>query len=279
MTIDLIINLTMAFLFVFAIAMFGYYFYLKYEHRKWINAIFHIYDDDLLDDVLLEKKADFLLRLHRAGMKEKDYYEIVGASVITGLVLLFFVYYMSLSFGMNIFIILLAVGISAGIPKLYVEEQTSKRIKRIDDDLAIFIDLLIIILEAGGGLNNAIDQVTRDAREVLGPDLLGEADRFKNEFIAYSSTVAYDNLAKRTGSSSVAAIVGYMRLSEETGIGVKSVFENQSKEIKAAEILGIEKQAATLNLKITVVVFAFILPALMAMMALPFAFGNLMPKF
>ena len=147
--------------------------------------------------------------------------------------------------------------------------------KGIDKDLAIFLDLLIIILEGGGGLNNAIDRVTVDGEGVLGKDLLEESRKFKNEFIAYSSEVAYQNLADRTGSAAIASIVGFMKLSEETGIGVKSIFENQATEIKAAEILDVEKKAASMNIGITLVMFFFIIPAVIAMIAFPMASGAL----
>jgi len=70
-----------------------------------------------------------------------------------------------------------------------------------------------------------------------------------------------------------------MRLSEETGIGVKSIFENQAQEIKAMEMLNIEKKAATMNISITFVMFLFILPAVIAMIAFPVAADALMPGF
>jgi len=145
--------------------------------------------------------------------------------------------------------------------------------------LPVFIDLLIIILEGGGGLNNAIDKVTTEGESVLGPDLLEESKKFKNEFITYSSDVAFTNLVNRTGSDAIATIVGFMRLSEETGIGVKSIFENQAQELKSMEMLNIEKKAATMNIGITFVMFLFILPAVIAMIAFPMAADALMPGF
>ena len=83
----------------------------------------------------------------------------------------------------------------------------------------------------------------------------------------------------RTGSDTIATIVGFMRLSEETGIGVKSIFENQAQELKAMEMLDIEKKAATMNIGITLVMFLFILPAVIAMIAFPMSAGALMPGF
>ncbi|MBU4109669.1 type II secretion system F family protein, partial [bacterium] len=103
-----------------------------------------------------------------------------------------------------------------------------------------------------------------------------ESKRFKYELISYGSETAFNNLVKRTGSESVGTIVGYMKLSEETGIGVKTIFENLAQEIRAAQTLEVEKRAATMNISLTFTMFIFILPAIIAMIAFAVASGELM---
>lgn len=265
--------------FVFFVLLVAYYFYLGYRHKKWLKAVFEVYDLALLLQKENERYREFKLKLARGGITQKEFIEIIAVSALAGLSLFWLTFMIDFSPMMQIALTVLALAIGFFMPFLYLEEQIKARITRIDNDLAIFIDLLIIILEGGGGLNNAIDEVTIKGTTVLGKDLLEESKRFKNEFITYGSEVAYANLAKRTGSEAVATIVGYMRLSEETGIGVKSIFENQSEEIKSAEMLGIEKRAATMNISITLTMFLFILPAIIAMVAFPMAADALMPKF
>lgn len=256
-----------------------YYFYLNYTHKRWLKAVFEVYDLALLTQKENEKYRDFKLKLARGGISQKEFIEIIGVAILAGISLFSLIFIINFSPMIQIALGVLGLSIAFLMPFLYLEEQIKARIKRIDNDLAIFIDLLIIILEGGGGLNNAIDEVTIKGTTVLGKDLLEESKRFKNEFITYSSEVAYTNLVKRTGSEAVATIVGYMKLSEETGIGVKSIFENQSEEIKSAEMLSIEKKAATMNISITFTMFLFILPAIIAMVAFPMAADALMPKF
>ena len=106
--------------------------------------------------------------------------------------------------------------------------------------------------------------------------MLEESRRFKYEFVTYDSEIAYQNLVNRTGSEAVATIVGFMRLSQETGIGVKTIFENQSNEIKEADMLSVEKKASLMNVAITFTMFIFILPAIIAMITFPIAAGALM---
>ena len=255
------------------------YFFNKYKHMKLLNAVFAHEDETIISKEESDKKAAFELKLTKAGVSEKEYKELQIISAIAGIALISLVYILNLSLLINTFIIFIGVIIMIFMPYLYLDEQIKARIKRIDNDLAVFIDLLIIILEGGGGLNNAIDKVTIEGEKVLGKDLLDESKKFKNEFITYSSEVAYNNLAKRTGSDAIATIVGFMRLSEETGIGVKTIFENQAQEIKDMEMLNVEKRAATMNISITFVMFIFILPAVIAMIAFPMAADALMPGF
>ena len=261
------------------IALLSWYVYIDYKFKMRINSIFKLYDTDLIASEDSEKAMIFKLKLTQAGISKKEFKEIVLASVVAGLAVMSLIYILNLSILINIFIALVGLSIASMTPMLYVEEQRKSRIKRIDSDLAIFLDLLIIILEGGGGLNNAIDQVTIDGSSVLGKDLLSESKRFKYEFITYGSDVAYKNLASRTGSEAVGTIVGFMKLSEETGIGVKTIFENQAQEIKSLDMLNVEKRAAMMNVSLTFTMFLFILPAVIAMIVFPMMADALMPKF
>jgi tight adherence protein C len=264
---------------LFLLSLSLWYAYILYQHKKKIHDIFDIQEDELLTKRENTKKEEFKQKLMRAGLSKQNFYEIILASIVTGASLISLIFIMNFSMLNNIFLALIGVSIALFMPFIYLEEQIKARIKRIENDLAVFIDLLIIILEGGGGLNNAIDKVTVEGASVLGKDLLYESKMFKNEFITYGSEVAYTNLASRTGSEAIATIVGFMRLSEETGIGVKTIFENQAQDIKSAEILGVEKKAATMNISITFVMFVFIIPAVIAMIAFPMAADALMPGF
>ena len=261
------------------IALLSWYVYIDYKFKERIKTIFKLYNTDLIASQDSEKNIKFKLKLTQAGISKKEFKEIVFASILAGLAVISLVFILDLSMLMNILISIVGISIASLTPMIYVEEQRKARIKRIDNDLAIFLDLLIIILEGGGGLNNAIDQVTIDGESVLGKDLLSESKRFKYEFITYGSDVAYKNLASRTGSEAVGTIVGFMKLSEETGIGVKTIFENQAQEIKSVDMLNVEKRAAMMNVSLTFTMFLFILPAVIAMIVFPMMADALMPKF
>lgn len=262
---------------LFLLFIIAKYMYGKYKFSKRLKTIFNMNEEAIFKKQENKRVENFKKKLTRAGLTLPKFYEIVGASILTGIVLISLIFIVKFSIVIKIMIIFLGFAIAIFMPFLYLEEQIKARVKRIDNDLAIAIDLIIIILEGGGGLNNAIDKVTKDASGVIGKDLLQEFERFKYELVSYGSEVAYTNLASRTGSEAIGSIVGFMRLSEDTGIGVKTVFENQTQSIKEQEMLSVEKKAATMNISITLVMFIFIIPAVIAMVAFPMAADALMP--
>jgi len=264
---------------LFVLLLVARYVFISYLHKKIIENIFDMKRSEILSEQGSKTKEEFRLKLLRAGLTKKDFLEIVVAALGASMALFFLTYLIEFSPMTEYFLWFLALVLPISMPILYLEEQVKARIKRIDNDLAIFLDLLIIILEGGGGLNNAIDKVTTDAKDVLGKDLLYESSMFKHEFITYGGEIAYANLASRTGSEAIGTIVGFMKLSEETGIGVKTIFENQAEDIKNAELIEIEKKAATMNISLTFTMFLFIIPAVIAMIAFPMSAGALMPGF
>lgn len=262
-----------------AIGSFAYYAYISYVSHQWIHKIFNVKQQNILEAESTLFQKTLRLKLTRAGITQKELIEVALAGIIGGVALGLLPLILDMSFFMNLIIMVFGLGIAIGTAPLYLEEQIKERIKRIEEDLSIFIDLLIIILEGGGGLNNAIDQVTKDGGSVIRKDLLEESRLFKNDYVTYSSEVAYTNLVQRTGSEAIGTIVNFMRLSEETGIGVKTIFENQSREIKEKDMLEIEKKAAMMNINLTLIMFLFILPSMIAMIAFPLSGDGLMSGF
>ncbi len=262
-----------------AIGSFAYYAYISYVSHQWIHKIFNVKQQNILEAESTLFQKTLRLKLTRAGITQKELIEVALAGIIGGVALGSLPLILDMSLFMNLIIMVFGLGIAIGTAPLYLEEQIKERIKRIEEDLSIFIDLLIIILEGGGGLNNAIDQVTKDGGSVIRKDLLEESRLFKNDYVTYSSEVAYTNLVQRTGSEAIGTIVNFMRLSEETGIGVKTIFENQSREIKEKDMLEIEKKAAMMNINLTLIMFLFILPSMIAMIAFPLSGDGLMSGF
>lgn len=272
------------FIAVLALAVAGFGAYLAYvsmQKRKNVDRILSVLKENR-SEILLQgsehgqKSQEFKWKLAKAGINKNEYDQVRYAAWGGGLFLALFPWFVfdkEASFGLAIF----GLCVALFLPSVYLSSLKNERAKRIDSSLSTFLDLVIIILEAGGGLNNALKEVSLRCKEILNQDLLAEISILQTELSTYSSEVAYNNLIKRTGSKNLANFVHFLKLAEETGIGVKTIFETQSREIKDAEFFEIEKKAAVTNLYLTMIVFMFILPALGSFIVFPMMADALMP--
>lgn len=270
------------------LSIVGWILYRYYRRTRYINKIIAaLKENSESSQTIMERHTDvknpskqeaLKWKLLQAGITPKEYLETKIAIYAFGLFMVIFPFFF---FTVQTALLLAVSGVVIVIfaPGLYLESARSERVKKIDHDLSSFLDLIIIMLESGAGLKNALNFVAEKGDKVLSPLLVNEIKTLETELSNYDSATAYDNLAKRTGSKYIISMVDFLKLAEETGMGVKSIFENQAKEIKDAEFFEVEKKAATVNLSLTLVVFLFLLPALAAFIILPMRAGNIMGGF
>jgi tight adherence protein C len=274
---------------VVLIIVVAWVFYRHYQQTAYINKIIsNLKDKNRLDNTIMEhnekdyfdtsKKDSLKWKLLQAGMDQNEYFQTKLAIYAFGLIMVIFPFFF-FELSTSLMIAISGVLISIFAPALYLDSAKSERVKKVDHDLSSFLDLIIIILESGGGLKNSLNFVADKADNILSPILINEIKTLEAELSNYDSSTAYDNLAKRTGSKYIISMVDFLKLAEETGMGVKTIFENQAKEIKDAEFFEVEKKAATVNLSLTLVVFLFLLPALAAFIVLPMRAGDMMGGF
>lgn len=213
-------------------------------------------------------------KLIQAGLTKKEYNEGKFVFAIIGLVI-------GISFPLLFDFEIGVIGILVGIVllifggKLYLHISISERVEKINTDLGVFLDLINVILEAGGGLKNAFFTVSTRAHGILNEELLKEIAILEYEMTNYSTKKAYENLKKRIDSQDVAKIVDFLILSEESGIGVKNIFSTQSDEMRQEKFYKIKGKVNTLNMYLMLVIFIFVLPALGAFIVFPMMAGNL----
>ncbi len=267
-SIVLIVTIFLAF-----VATSGYIFY-HYKKREKINRILSLLKDEkvsILKDTPTQDrdgKINLEWKLIRAGMSRSDFFMTMVLIYVVFVVLVAAAFFYLDS--MKAYLVLVSfVVLSFFMPNIYLDSVHQERVKKIEHDLSTFLDLVIIILESGGGMKNALKDVTLKGEKILSKELTKEIKQLEAEMTTYSAQEAYENLSKRTGSKHIGALVEFLNLADETGIGVKTIFESQSKDIKAEEFFAIEKKAATVNLTLTMIIFVFIVPALGAFIVLP----------
>lgn len=213
-------------------------------------------------------------KLIQAGLTKKEYNEGKIVFAILGLVLAIA---LPLFFSFKVGIIGIVVGIIFIVfgGKIYLHISKSERVEKINNDLGVFLDLINVILEAGGGLKNAFFTVSVRAQGILDEGLLKEIAILEYEMTNYSTKKAYENLKKRVDSEDMTKIVDFLILSEEAGIGVKNIFSTQSDEMRKEKFYKIKGKVNTLNMYLMVIIFIFVLPALGAFIVFPMMAGNL----
>ena len=229
--------------------------------------------------ITLEDDSNTLsFKLIQAGITLKEYTE---ARLIFALIGVIVMVSFPLLFSITVGVIGVIVGIICIIfgGKIYIEIAKAERIEKIDKDLGTFLDLVNVILEAGGSLKNAFFTVSTKAKNIIDDELLKEIAILEYEMTNYSTKQAYQNLKNRVDSEAMGKIVDFLILSEETGIGVKNIFMTQSEEMRQDKFYQIKGKVSTLNMYLMIVIFIFILPAVGAFVIFPMRAGAIATGF
>ncbi|WP_164967793.1 type II secretion system F family protein [Halarcobacter bivalviorum] len=246
------------------------------QQQKNIILLSQLDNKAIIDAQHKNKKVDndFNLKLIQAGITQKEYMEAKLLFSLIGIIILGVLpFFLPLMYG----IISVVVGVLAIVfgGKIYINIAKAERVEKIDRDLGVFLDLVNVILEAGGSLKNAFFEVSRRAQGIIDNELLKEISILEYEMTNYSTKVAYENLKNRVDSKELAKIIDFLILSEETGIGVKNIFAMQSDEMRQEKFYKIKGKVNTLNMYLMLIIFLFVLPAFGAFIVFPIMGGTL----
>jgi tight adherence protein C len=174
-------------------------------------------------------------------------------------------------FFFKIGIVIAAAYLGYYLPALYVTNRVTKRQKAIRRAWPDALDLLLICVEAGMGIESAFRKVADEIG--LQSPVLGEELSLTTAELAYlpDRRKAYENLALRTGVYSVKSVVTSLIQAEKYGTPVGEslrVLAQESRDMRMSEA---EKKAAGLGPKLTIPMILFFLPVLFAVIITPAA--------
>jgi len=157
------------------------------------------------------------------------------------------------------------------LPGLYVKNRTTKRQTAIRRAWPDALDLLLICVESGMGIESAFRKVS----EEIGHQSVELAEELSLTTAELSylqdRRKAYENLGKRTGVEGVRAVVTSLIQAEKYGTPLGHslrVLAQENRDMRMAEA---EKRAAALPPKLTVPMILFFLPVLFAVIITPAA--------
>jgi len=172
----------------------------------------------------------------------------------------------------NLVLLVILAGMAGMIgPKAVLDRLVSKRRDRIRKAIPDSLDLLVVCVEAGVGLDSAILRVARDMA-FLHPELSGEflvVNRTINAGI--SREEAMHGLFQRTGVEELRRLASSMVQSERLGTSIARILRVYAEALRRKRRQTAEKRAAEASIKMLIPLALFMLPALFALILGPAA--------
>ena len=172
----------------------------------------------------------------------------------------------------NKFMTILAAGaIGFFGPNEYVRRASNKRQKEIARGLPNALDLLVVCVESGLGLDQAILQVSKEL-EHAHPEISEEFGFVNLELKAGKRRVeALRNLAERTGVDDLKKLVAVLIQADRFGTGVSQSLRAHADFMRIQARQVAEEKAAKLGVKLIFPIFFCILPSLFVVTVGPVA--------
>jgi tight adherence protein C len=148
------------------------------------------------------------------------------------------------------------------LPDLWLSIRTSRRRDRIARGLPDALDLMVVSVEAGMGLDATINRVAQEIR-LTNKDLSDELKMYNLELTAGKSRQdALKNLATRTDLEDINSLVTLLIQADKFGTSVGQALRVYSDTFRTKRYLKAEEVAAKMPLKMIVVLILCIFPAL-----------------
>ena len=201
-----------------------------------------------------------------AGLGVGEMAGLRAASALLGLLLALLLCLLAPSPGMRL--LLLLFGFTAGLtlPETLLEQRIRRREAEIRRALPEVIDLLVVSVEAGMGLDGALAKVTE---KMSGP-LAEEMTRARHETqIGKTRAQALKDMAARLEMREVKTFVAAVVQADTLGTSIVRVLRAQSVMARAAKVQRVREQAARLPVTLLFPLVFFIFPAVFVVLLGP----------
>ena len=168
-------------------------------------------------------------------------------------------------------IVFLVAGTGLGYyaPVLYLESQVKKRQKKLRLSLPDALDMMVVSVEAGLGLDQALQYVSREIEESH-PELSDELSLVGLEMRAGKRRAeALRNLADRTGEGELRKLVAILIQTDRFGTSMGDSLRTHSDFMRMRRKQEAEERAAKVGVKLVFPIFLFILPSMIIVAAGP----------
>ncbi len=155
------------------------------------------------------------------------------------------------------------------LPDLILNRLISSRQQKIREAIPDALDLLVVCVEAGQGLDAAIKRVSDDLQE-SSPIISQELILVNLETMAgLERQQALRNLGERTGVEELISLCNVLIQSDRFGTSIASALKTQSDYMRTARRLRLEGMAAKTPVKLVFPMLLFIFPAIVVVILGP----------
>jgi tight adherence protein C len=164
---------------------------------------------------------------------------------------------------------LLAAGLGFFAPNVWLAARARERKRQIDESLPDTLDLMVTCVEAGLGLDAALQRVAVEialARPVLAEELTLTFLEIK---AGARRTEAFRSLADRTGVQDLKTLAATLNQTDLFGTSVSTALRVQAEGMRIRRTQHAEERAGMLSVKMTFPLVLCFLPALLAVILGP----------
>lgn len=162
-------------------------------------------------------------------------------------------------FQLIVALVLLSLGLFGS--KLYVANAKQRRQQRLLYSFPEALDLLLVCIESGLGLDAALNRVCNELRRVH-PDMTYEMERTQVELTVLNDRVqALQNLSDRTEIVPFKALVSALIQTERFGTSLLDTLRVLSEDQRVTRLLNAENRAARIPVLITIPLIFCMLPS------------------
>jgi tight adherence protein C len=200
-------------------------------------------------------------RLSAAGYRSSTAAVVYGAAetlmpfIVGGLALSFFGF-------SRWYLALLAAGLGFVLPSVWLGRQTALRQKQIRNGLPDALDLMIVCIEAGSGIDQAIVK-TSDELDIAYPALAEEMRLVTTEIRAGKPRLeAFKNFASRTKVDEVRSLVSMLIQTDRFGTSIAQALRTHAEVSRTKRRQNAEERAGKIGVKLVFPLVFCLFPAL-----------------
>jgi tight adherence protein C len=166
-------------------------------------------------------------------------------------------------------LLMIAAVLGWQLPELWVLSRVKARQLRLRLALPDAMDLMVICVEVGLGMDQALLKVAEEI-EIAHPDLSAELHMVNLEMRVGKTRIdALRELAKRTGLDEIKALVGILAQTDRFGTSIVDSLRTFSDELRTKRRQRAEEMSAKVSVKMVPALVFFIFPALMVVILGP----------